>query len=404
MKLKDVAVPWVDRRMKDLWDDVVAARAKEFDDGSDLKSTGSAAFPAFYTAEMADADARSDEKKKQLLKEKKALFDALASGQPATFDSDVANECQKKWFAEIVKHHHKPSISKTKNSDMRCWADASNGHVHLAKLFCNSLGLNALKKLTLDDVDVEAIAQIIQTTLAYFTVPQKKAAKQFGEARNACFHAPKPELSSEQFTMYCEHLKGFEAELLAVSALPKSVSNEYMFGEVAMGDDHYSQLVRTYRELKDVRDSLLKSILEHLLPSQSELLRPSHTRCADLSNKWAACSRQVLVNELTKRLSESACGVVHVYGCHGCGKSSLLANLTKQGFAAVSTGGDAAAGSRNRIDVLLHHFFIRNDSAASVEIAVCLRDSAQPMMSVCILAHLSVVSHAVCAAVGPSLS
>ena len=90
-KLKDAAVPWVDSRMKDLWRDVVAARAVDLDDGSDLKTNGCATFPAFHAAEMADAAARSDNKKKELLKEKKGLFDALAAGSPATFDADVAN-------------------------------------------------------------------------------------------------------------------------------------------------------------------------------------------------------------------------------------------------------------------------------------------------------------------------
>ena len=111
-------MPWVDRRMKDLWHDIKAARAVDLDDGSDLKTNGSAAFPAFHAAELADAVAKSDEKKKEILKEKKSLFDALAGGQPATFDPDVANDCHKKWFAEIKKHHYKPALSKTKNSDM----------------------------------------------------------------------------------------------------------------------------------------------------------------------------------------------------------------------------------------------------------------------------------------------
>ncbi len=93
-----------------MWRDVATARAAEHDDGSDLKTNGSAAFPAFYAAELADADAKSDGKKKELLKDKKAVFDALAAGEPAVFDADVANSCQKKWFAEIMKHHYQPRL------------------------------------------------------------------------------------------------------------------------------------------------------------------------------------------------------------------------------------------------------------------------------------------------------
>jgi hypothetical protein len=370
MALKDAAVPWVDNTMKDLWRDIKAARALDLDDGSDLKTNGSAAFPAFYAAEFADALARSDEKKKELLKEKKTLFDALASGQPATFDADVANDCHKKWFTEIMKHHYKPALSKTKNSDMRCWADADGGHVHVAKLFCNGLGLVALKKLTLADVDVEAIARVIETTLLYFTDAQKKTAHQFCAARNVCFHAPKPELSSDQFTMLGDHLKGFEAELVAVGALSKTISTEYLFGEVDIGDDHYAQLVRSYNELKTVRDSLLTSILKHLLPSSGELLRPSEEKCALLRGFWAVGSRLTLASELARLVFEFPNGVVHVHGCHGSGKSSLLANFSKE--ALLDAHGpikDAAGGSSSAV-LFLRHFFIRNDAASSVQIAV----------------------------------
>lgn len=369
--LKDAAVPWVDSRMRDLWRDIKAARSLDLDDGSGLKTNGSSAFLAFYAAELADAVARSDEKKKEILKEKKALFDALAGGLPATFDADVANDCHKKWFAEIMKHHHKPALSKTKNSDMRCWADKDGGHVHVAKLFCNGLGLGALKKLSLADVDVEAIARIIETTLVYFTDAQKKTAHQFCAARNICFHAPKPELSSDQFTMLGDHLKGFEAELVAVGALPRTVSTEYLFGEVDIGDDHYAQLVRSYNELKTVRNSLLTSILNHLLPSSGELLRPSEEKCSSLRGFWAVGSRLALTNELARLVSECPNGAVHVHGCHGSGKSSLMANFSKEAlFDAPGPIRDAVGGSTAVL--FLRHFFIRNDAASSVQIAVLL--------------------------------
>jgi hypothetical protein len=305
--------------------------------------------------------------------------------------SDTRIQCHKKWFAEIMKHHYQPSMSKTKNSDMRRWADAVDGHVHVAKLFCNSLGLNALQKEKLDDVDVEAIARIIVTTLVYFTNAQKKTAHQVGVARNVCFHAPKPELSSDQFTMFGEHLKGFESELVAVGALPTAVSAEYLFGEVSMGDDHYAQLVKAYNELKTVRDLQLTSILKHLLPSSSELLRASESKCESLCGMWAAGSRQTLVSELARQVTESPNSVVHVHGCHGSGKSSLLANFTRHDFAAARSAGDAAAGGRSSAVVLLRHFFIRNDSAASVELAVCassaLTVSCIDCSSLCRLLH-----------------
>ena len=146
-----------------------------------------------------------------------------------------------------------------------------------------------------------------------------------------------------------------------------------------MGDDHYAQLVKTYNELKSVRNSQLMSILRHLLPSSSELLRPSEVKCEQLLATWAAGSRHALVTELTKRVSESCNEVVHVHGCHGSGKSSLLANFTRQGCDALKVADDVAAGTKASGVVLLRHFFIRNDSAASVEIAVC----------VCARAHLS---------------
>ena len=121
-----------------------------------------------------------------------------------------------------------------------------DGHVHVAKLFCNGLGSSALKTKSLDDVDVEAIARIIHTTLVYFTDAQKKKAVQFGAVRNTCFHAPKPELNCGQFKDFCDHLKGFETELIAVGALPKAESAECLFGEIDIGDDHYAQLVKTW--------------------------------------------------------------------------------------------------------------------------------------------------------------
>jgi ABC-type cobalamin transport system ATPase subunit len=78
-----------------------------------------------------------------------------------------------------------------------------------------------------------------------------------------------------------------------------------------------------------------------------------------------------LVSELARQVSACSNGVVHVHGCHGSGKSSLLANFSKE-VLLPSPGvmKDAAACPDSSVLLFLRHFFIRNDAAASVEIAV----------------------------------